>query len=125
MKHSEYGSPVKIAYIGGRSPDRGQMEGPDPDASAETDAASLQEKIIPIKAGRLPQELEKIVLDHSGRQTRLLTALANANHDSLVPLFCADPLVRDLTERDAYAMFQEMISSTAHPLPSGLAAEAA
>ncbi|POF27877.1 family 4 glycosyl hydrolase [Roseibium marinum] len=106
-------------------PNRGQLEGLDLDAIVETNAVFLEGEITPINAGGLPPELEKIVLDHSRRQMGLLTALAEGNYRSLAPLFCSDPLVRDLTERDAHAMFQEMISSTAHLLPSRLAAEAA
>ncbi|KZM47569.1 alpha-galactosidase [Labrenzia sp. OB1] len=106
-------------------PNRGQMDGLDTDAIVETNAVFLKGRIVPVNAGRLPPELEKIVLDHSRRQTQLLAAIADADYGGLTPLFCSDPLVRDLTERDAHAMFREMISSTAHLLPHGLAVEAA
>lgn len=101
-------------------PNQGQMAGLPLGSIVETNAVFSSNGISPICAGSLPEELNSIVADHAQRQTALLDAMVEQRYDDLFTHFKTDPLIRDLREQNALAMYQEMVSATAQYLPVGL-----
>ncbi|GGB46695.1 alpha-glucosidase/alpha-galactosidase [Roseibium aquae] len=106
-------------------PNAGQLSGFDHGAIVETNVLFSAGKLTPVKAGRLPTDLEEIIVEHSRRQTALVRALVEEDYRGLFAIFRGDPLLRQVPDRDAAAMYRDMLASTAHLLPAGLLQEAA
>jgi alpha-galactosidase len=101
-------------------PNSGQLDGLPNGALVETNATFDQSGITPLPAGRLPEALEEIVIDHAQRQTSLVKAVLSDDRDALFPLFRTEPLVRHLPEDDASKMYAEMLEATAKLVPDTL-----
>ena len=101
-------------------PNRGQIEGLSDGTIVETNATFDQNGITPQLAGRLPEALEEIVVDHAQRQSSLVNAVLTEDSGALFPLFQSDPLVRHLEEPEARKMFTEMVAATAKLVPEAL-----
>ncbi|KJZ21225.1 family 4 glycosyl hydrolase [Loktanella sp. S4079] len=106
-------------------PNKGQMIGLPENAIVETNAVFSGMGITPMVAGKLPEELHKIVADHVGRQTALLDAVTSSDFDVLFDLFRSDPLVAPLDDSRARALYRDMVTATAAHLPKELVEEAA
>ncbi|MFK7943567.1 MAG: alpha-galactosidase [Paracoccaceae bacterium] len=101
-------------------PNRGQLEGLPQGAIVETNAVFDNQGVRPLPAGRLPEALEAIVVDHASRQTALVAAVLAEDRAALFPLFRSDPLVRHLGGEDARRMYDEMVMATAKLIPEAL-----
>lgn len=115
------------ALVGGGSfvsnvnlPNTGQLDGLPEGAIVETNARFDRNGVTPLPAGKLPDELNRIVNDHAARQTALVDAVLANDKDALFPLFKSDPLVRSLQTSQAKQMFDQMISATARLIPEAI-----
>lgn len=101
-------------------PNKGQLTGIPEGTIVETNALFSGNGVKPVYGGELPRELFDIVEDHALRQNALLTAVLAGEYTTLRDLFCTDPLVRSLPTTTAQKLFDEMVASTAHLLPTEL-----
>ncbi|MBR9762156.1 MAG: alpha-galactosidase [Rhodobacteraceae bacterium] len=106
-------------------PNRGQIENLPRGAIVESNAMFSGLGVTPLMAGRLPEGLAPIVNDHAQRQSALLEAVAEGQHDVLFDLFRADPLVAPLGGNEARQMLSEMVRATSRHLPETLVQEVA
>lgn len=113
-----------ISIMGGGSfisnvnlPNRGQLSGLPDGAIVETNAVFRDSGIDPLCAGKLPDHLLKIVAHHSARQSALVDAVLNHNADELFDIFRNDPLVAQLSDREARSMIAQLIEATVDYIP--------
>lgn len=97
-------------------PNIGQMSGFPLDSVVETNAVLSQNRIMPVSAGRLPAEVESLVLRHVANQETTLQAGLHQDTNLAFRAFSADPLV-SIGVRDARALMQEMLLNTKEYLP--------
>ncbi|MCL6603902.1 MAG: alpha-glucosidase/alpha-galactosidase [Paenibacillus sp.] len=97
-------------------PNIGQMSGFPLDSVVETNAVLSQNRIAPVAAGRLPAEVESLVLRHVANQETTLQAALHQDANLAFRAFSADPLV-SIGVRDARALMQEMLLNTKEYLP--------
>nr|WP_205622728.1 alpha-glucosidase/alpha-galactosidase [Paenibacillus wynnii] len=97
-------------------PNIGQMSGFPLDSVVETNAVLSQNRITPVAAGRLPAEVESLVLRHVANQETTLQAGLHQDTNLAFRAFSADPLV-SIGVRDARDLMQEMLLNTKEYLP--------
>lgn len=97
-------------------PNIGQMAGLPLDCVVETNAVLSQNRIMPVAAGRLPAEVESLVLRHVANQETTLQAGLQQDTNLALRAFSADPLV-SIGIQDARALMQEMLLNTKEYLP--------
>ena len=85
----------------------GQHEGLPMGAVVETNALFNGEGISPIDSGRLPGEVESLVLRHVYNQNQLVKACLGRDREGVLRVFLNDPLVH-LAKNDAIRLFNEM-----------------
>ncbi|MBN2884218.1 MAG: alpha-glucosidase/alpha-galactosidase [Clostridia bacterium] len=86
---------------------KGQHKGLPTGAVVETNAWFSDEGIRPANAGRLPYDVESLVLRHVYNQNQLVRACLDRNEDGVLGVFLNDPLVH-LPKGDAVKLFKEM-----------------
>ena len=89
---------------------KGQHDGLPIGAVVETNAAFALDGISPVDAGRLPRDIEALVLRHVYNQEALVEACINGSRDEVQRVFLNDPLVH-LPKQDAVCLFNEMIEN--------------
>lgn len=97
-------------------PNIGQMVGLPLDSVVETNAVLSHNRITPVTAGRLPEEVESLVLRHVVNQETTLKAGLHMDAQLAFRAFAADPLV-SIGIKDAKALFREMLRNTEEYLP--------
>lgn len=97
-------------------PNTGQMSGFPLGSVVETNAVLSHNRITPVTAGRLPAEVESLVLRHVANQESTLQAALNQDVNLAFRAFSADPLV-SVGVREARALMQEMLQNTKEYLP--------
>lgn len=90
-------------------PNKGQHEGLPLDAVVETNALFSSGIVQPLSAGRLPHDIEALVLRHVYNQESLVDACLNENREGVMKVFLNDPLVH-LSKIDAIGLFDSMFS---------------
>lgn len=78
-------------------------------AVVETNALISKESVKPIKAGRLPRDLENLVLRHTYNQLSLVQACLDRNREGILKVFLNDPLVH-LSKTEAVELFDVMFN---------------
>ena len=86
---------------------RGQHEGLPLGAVVETNAVFSKEGIKPVDAGRLPADIENLVLRQVKNQESLVKACLDQDRKGVQNVFINDPLVH-LKKQDAVKLFDEM-----------------
>ncbi|WP_203457081.1 alpha-glucosidase/alpha-galactosidase [Paenibacillus tepidiphilus] len=97
-------------------PNIGQMGGLPLHSVVETNAVLSQNRIAPVTAGRLPLEVESLVLRHVANQETTLQAGLRKDADVAFRAFAADPLVA-IDVQDARSLMDEMLQNTKAYLP--------
>ncbi|MEF2967154.1 alpha-glucosidase/alpha-galactosidase [Paenibacillus sp. M1] len=97
-------------------PNIGQMAGLPMNAVVETNAVLSRNRIAPVAAGRLPAEVESLVMRHVVNQETTLRAGLERAENLAFRAFSADPLVA-LGVEDARALMREMLLNTKEYLP--------
>ena len=97
-------------------PNIGQMSGFPLGSVVETNAVLSQNRITPVASGRLPAEVESLVLRHVTNQETTLQAALHKDANIAFRAFSADPLV-SIGVMDASSLMQEMLQNTRGYLP--------
>ncbi|WP_222850476.1 alpha-glucosidase/alpha-galactosidase [Paenibacillus tengchongensis] len=97
-------------------PNIGQMAGLPLHSVVETNAVLSHNRIAPVTAGRLPLEVEALVLRHVANQETTLQAGLRKDADVAFRAFAADPLVA-IDVQDARSLLGEMLQNTKAYLP--------
>ena len=93
-------------------PNRGQIEGLPLGAVVETNAYFAADQVRPIAAGRLPPDVEALVVRHAYAQRALVRAALEKNRRLAFSVFAEDPLVT--IDRDAArSLFDRMMAAQA------------
>lgn len=87
----------------------GQHKGLPQGAVVETNAIFSNNNIEPIPAGRLPGDVEALVIRHVYNQNNLVRACLGRNIDGVLSVFLNDPLVH-LPKNKAVKLFTEMFA---------------
>jgi len=100
-------------------PNVGQMENVPKDVVVETNVYIKKDSILPIYAGKLPNDVNSWVLRHIMNQEMLLQAVLEKDLSLAFRAFYNDPLVETRLDREtARKMFNEMIEGTKKFLPA-------
>lgn len=98
-------------------PNKGQYEGVPAGAVVETNALFRKQGVSPIVSGKLPDELQHLVLGHVTNQETILRAALAKDKELAFKAFINDPLVVPIGVDDARKLFDEMLGNTKHLLP--------
>lgn len=79
-------------------------------AVVETNAIISKDSIKPVNAGRLPRDIENLVLRHSYNQESLVQACLERDREGIFKVFLNDPLVH-LSKTDAVELFDVMFNN--------------
>lgn len=93
-------------------PNSGQIDGLPLGAIVESNAVFSGHGITPMISGMLPAQLNKIVSDHSSRQSQLLTAVMEGDQEGLFEVFSSDPLVSSLDASECRNLYMEMLDAS-------------
>ena len=85
----------------------GQHEGLPDGAVVETNAVFSREGVVPVNAGRLSPDIEKLVMRHVKNQEALVNACISGDRAGVLQVFLNDPLVR-LPKQEAIELFNIM-----------------
>ena len=97
-------------------PNQGQMEGIPEGSVVETNAYFSRDSVRPVFAGKLPEEVQNLVIRHVYNQETILKAALTRDKELAFRAFLNDPLV-NLSIRDARELFERMLKNTAQYLP--------
>jgi len=97
-------------------PNHGQIKGLPLGAVVETNAIFWCDCVQPVDAGRLPSQIEALVVPHAIAQDIVLHASMRRDAWAAFPAFLHDPLMT-ATPSEAEALFASMLSATAKYLP--------
>lgn len=92
-------------------PNCGQMQDIPAGAVVETNALFSKDKVEPIRSGRLPKNVNVLVLRHVLNQESLIQAVFTEDKDLAFQAFLNDPLV-SLPLDDAWRLFNAMLKKT-------------
>lgn len=92
-------------------PNKGQMEGIPVGAVVETNALFARNSVRPVIAGRLPSDIESLVMRHVLNQETILKAALKRDKELAFRAFLNDPLMV-LDINDARKLFDEMLYNT-------------
>ncbi|MBQ3384338.1 MAG: alpha-glucosidase/alpha-galactosidase [Erysipelotrichaceae bacterium] len=91
----------------------GQIANMDKDAVVETNALFTFNKVTPVYAGQLPEDIKNLILPHVVNHERVYQATVNRNRDFLYRAFENDPLINHrLSESQIRELVDEMIEKT-------------
>lgn len=97
-------------------PNYGQMQGVPLGAVVETNAVFTHNSITPVFAGRLPEDVNNLVIRHVYNQETTLKAALNKDKELAFSAFANDPLMT-ASLSDARKLFEEMLQNTKKYLP--------
>lgn len=97
-------------------PNKGQMEGIPLGAVIETNAFFSKGNVSPIFAGKLPDDVQNLIIRHVYNQETILKAALKKDKDLAFNAFINDPQV-GIDVDDAWALFNEMLYNTREYLP--------
>jgi Alpha-galactosidases/6-phospho-beta-glucosidases, family 4 of glycosyl hydrolases len=97
-------------------PNRGQINGLPFDSVVETNAYITRNSITPLMAGKLPENVNMLVLRHVNNQETVLKASLSKDGELAFVAFANDPLMT-ASISDAKRLFDEMIKNTSKYLP--------
>lgn len=97
-------------------PNRGQMDGVPRDCVVETNALLSRDRVSPIYAGGLPEEVNALVLRHVYNQETLLAASLKKDLRRAFNAFLNDPQCT-MSLPEAKTLFLEMVQNTKKYLP--------
>ena len=97
-------------------PNKGQVKGIPNDSIVESNAIFMKNKIRPLLAGHLPNEINNLVVRNVYNQETLLKAVLNEDKKLAFSAFVNDPLVRISLDKSK-RLFEEMIHATKKYLP--------
>lgn len=97
-------------------PNRGQMEGIPLGAVVETNSVFSKDSVRPVMAGKLPDDIQNLVLRQVLNQETVLTAALNRDKALAFRAFINDPLVT-IGIASAEKLFDEMLQNTKKYLP--------
>ena len=92
-------------------PNRGQLLGIPLGAVVETNAVFMRDRIVPMVAGKLPDDINALVLRNVYNQETTLKAGLLKDKELAFKAFANDPLV-DLNIGEAKQLFNEMLRNT-------------
>ncbi len=92
-------------------PNRGQMQDIPAGAIVETNAVFSKDRVEPVRSGRLPKNVNVLVLRHVMNQESLIKAVFTEDKDLAFQAFLNDPLVT-LSIDDAWRLFNAMLKKT-------------
>lgn len=92
-------------------PNRGQVRGIPDGAVVETNALFSRDAVEPIQSGRLPPQIEGMVLRHVANQEALVRSVFTEDKELAFQAFLNDPLVA-LPMDDAWRLFNAMLKKT-------------
>jgi alpha-galactosidase/6-phospho-beta-glucosidase family protein len=98
-------------------PNVGQIEGLPQGAVVETNAHFSRDSVRPVYAGRLPGDVQSLVLRHVLNQENLLRASFTGDRRLALNAFANDPLLSRLDIAQIEALFGEMTRNTKAYLP--------
>jgi alpha-galactosidase/6-phospho-beta-glucosidase family protein len=98
-------------------PNIGQIEGLPPGAVVETNALFSRDSVRPVYAGRLPGDVQSLVMRHVLNQENLLRASFAGDRRLALNAFAGDPLLSGLDIAQIEALFGEMTRNTKAYLP--------
>ena len=88
------------------------------DAIVETNALFSYDSIQPVYAGKLPEEIRKLILPHIENHKRIYKAATTYNRDLVKEAFRHDPLIKGrINNKDIGNLVDEMIDNTMKYLP--------
>lgn len=97
-------------------PNAGQIQGLPMDAVVETNALFTRDSIRPVLAGKLPPEVNNLVLRHVYNQETILQAALMKDKEMAFRAFVNDPLMT-LPLKEARELFETMLVNTKNYLP--------
>lgn len=97
-------------------PNKGQMEGIPYGAVVETNAVFRKNSIQPVVAGKLPNDVQNLVIRHVYDQENILKAALNKDKELAFKAFVNDPLVNIHIDA-ARELFEQMLKNTKEYLP--------
>lgn len=97
-------------------PNRGQMSAPE-NVVVETNAIFSYNNVRPVLAGGLPDELALRMNTHMANQRAILKAALARDTDLALAAFANDPLIKQISHKDACSLFVEMFNNTKEYLP--------
>lgn len=101
-------------------PNSGQIEGLPSGAVVETNALFSRGSVRPVFAGRLPDDVNALVLRHVGNQEALVKAAFSMDRRLALHAFANDPLLARLDIAAIESLFGEMVENTKEYLPEYL-----
>ncbi|MGL6200592.1 MAG: alpha-glucosidase/alpha-galactosidase [Lachnospiraceae bacterium] len=97
-----------------------QIENLPGEAIVETNALFRRDSIRPILAGKVPDNIQSLILPHIKNHDRLYEASTTYNKELVVQSFMEDPLIHGrLTEAETRELVNDMIQNTINYLPQG------
>jgi galacturan 1,4-alpha-galacturonidase len=97
-------------------PNKGQFEGIPLGSVVETNAYFSRDSVRPVFAGKLPEDVQNLVVRHVYNQETILKAALAKDKELAFRAFLNDPLVT-LSIRDARELFEQMLKNTRQYLP--------
>jgi len=97
-------------------PNYGQIPGLPPGSVVETNALFTRDCLRPVMAGKLPVDLENLVIRHVLNQETVLRAALERNRELAFHAFINDPLVT-IDRNKAEELFAQMLHNTREYLP--------
>lgn len=98
----------------------GQIANLPKDALVETNALFEKDKVRPILAGELPDNVLALVMPHIENHTDILNAALSCEKEPVVKAFLNDPLVKGrASEEEVRLLVNDMIANTMKYLPKG------
>ena len=91
------------------------------DAIVETNAVFEYGHVRPIAAGKVPDQVRKLIMPHIENHETILQAALNCDKEAVVKAFMNDPIVKgkNCSEREIRMLVSDMISATDKYLPKG------
>lgn len=98
----------------------GQISNLPASAVVETNALFEKDRISPVMAGELPEDIRKLILPHVENHERILKAALLCDEKLVVEAFLHDPLItgKNCSEQDVRALVSDMIANTSAYLPA-------
>jgi alpha-galactosidase len=97
-------------------PNQGQMQGIPIGAVVETNALFSRDSIRPVMAGKLPDDVQNLVMRHVLNQETALKAALTKDKSLAFRAFINDPLI-NIPVKEAEELFNQMLENTKEYLP--------
>lgn len=93
-------------------PNRGQIEGLPLGSVVETNAVFSADSVIPVLAGALPESISERIAKVSRENDRAVEAAFSEDLKLCFEVFCESHLLKELTDSEKRALFDEMVEGT-------------